>query len=110
MRAGPTPEARSGLPRPIERRLMRHYGRTPAGRIRLAAALRALGVLVRHHPKAALEALGAGAVQAGRVGVQELTRKLRRYDRAGPGRARRPLTRREMRAFREILERGGPDG
>ena len=76
----PIPRVRSGLPRPLERRLMRKYGRTTAGRMKMAAALRALAVLIRRHPRAALDMAGAGLVQAGRVGLQDLTRReLRRF-------------------------------
>jgi hypothetical protein len=107
----PVFEAKSGLPLQVERRLMRHYGRTPAGRIKLAAALRALGVLVRRHPKATLDMLGAGAVQAARVGVQELTHRLSRYDRDEAAPERRRLTPREWRRFRKLLDRtAGADG
>ena len=60
---------------------MRKYGRTTAGRMKMAAALRALAVLIGRHPRAALDMAGAGLVQAGRVGVQDLTRRLERFDR-----------------------------
>ena len=92
----PIPRVQSGLPRAIERQLMCRYARTTAGRMTLAAALRALAVLVGRHPRAALDAAGSGLVQAGRVGVQDLTRRLGRYERrtsppAEAGR-RAPLT------------------
>jgi hypothetical protein len=74
-------QPQSGLPRAIERRLLRRYARTPTGRITASAALRALGVLVRHHPGTALEMAGAGLVQAGRTGVQELTARVRSLER-----------------------------
>jgi hypothetical protein len=102
-------EAKSGLPRHVERQLMRHYGQTPAGRIRLAAVLRALGVLARRHPKATLDALGAGAVQAARTGVRELNQRLSRYDEESSVPERTLLTRRERRRFRRLLDRAAND-
>jgi hypothetical protein len=77
--------------------------------MRLAAGLRAVVVLVRRHPQAALDMAGAGMIQASRTGVRELTARLGRYDRslAAPGRR---LTKREVRQFRRLLDReaGGP--
>ena len=52
----------SDLPKRVERRLERHYGRTPGGRVKLAAALGALGILVRQHPKVLMGMIGAGAI------------------------------------------------
>ncbi|WP_158693441.1 hypothetical protein [Neorhizobium alkalisoli] len=52
--------------------VLKRYGKTPAGRIGAAAVLKALGVLVRRHPKTALEMVGAGLGEAGRVGFQEV--------------------------------------
>ena len=103
----PIPHVHSGLPRPLERRLMRKYGRTTAGRMKMAAALRALAVLIGRHPRAALDMAGAGLVQAGRVGVQDLTRRLSRFDRraeAPEAEPRPTLTRRELRRFRKMLD------
>ena len=70
-----------GLPRPLERYLLRGHDRTLAQRMKSAAAVRAIGVLVRHHPGAVAEALGAGVVRAGRVGVSELRDSLERRER-----------------------------
>jgi hypothetical protein len=95
-------EARSGLPPVLERALMRRYGRTAAGRMRAAGALRALGVLLRRHPKAAAEALGAGVLRAGRVGVADLAARL---SKRAPRPARQPRpTRAELRRLRRVLD------
>jgi hypothetical protein len=98
------PDPGGGRPGPLERRLMRRYGRGTLGRMKVAAGFRALSVLLRRHPRAALDMAGSGLVHAGRVGVRDLTRRLRRYDRSG---ARPParLTRREARAFQRLLDR-----
>ncbi|RCS24755.1 hypothetical protein DUT91_04625 [Phyllobacterium salinisoli] len=55
---------------------MKHAGDSALGRMKAAAKLRAIGVLVRKHPRALLAALSAGIWQAGRVGVQELLQSL----------------------------------
>jgi hypothetical protein len=99
------PDLDTGLPHALERRLIRRYGRSAGGRMRLAAAVRALVVLVRRHPRAALDMAGAGMVQASRTGVRELTARLGRYDRSPAAAPRARLTRREMRAFRRLLDR-----
>ena len=70
------PDARSGLPKPLERRLIRPYADTFLHRVGAAAAVRALGVLVRKHPRTALELLGAALAQAGRTGLAEVKRKV----------------------------------
>ena len=77
----------------------------PAGRIKLAAVLRAFGVLARKHPRATLDALGAGAVQAARTGVRELNQRLSRYEEESSVPERPLLTRREWRRFRRLLDR-----
>ena len=51
---------------------MRRYGKGPGGRMATAAAVRALAVLLRRHPRAAIDMAGAGLWAAGRVGVDEL--------------------------------------
>lgn len=51
---------------------MKRYGKTAAGRIGTAAMLRALSVLIRHHPGTALDMAGAGLKQAGRSGWAEV--------------------------------------
>ena len=82
----PLPDAHSGLPKPVERLLMRPYAGSARGRIGASATLRALGVLVRRHPKAAFDMLRAGAAQAGRIGLGEIKGKLfprRAEDRTG---------------------------
>jgi hypothetical protein len=72
----PLPDARTHLPKPIERRLLKPYEETLSGRVAAAATLRALSVLFRKHPKAAFHALAAGAVQAGRTGATEARNKI----------------------------------
>ena len=93
----------TGLPRPVERRLVRRYGKTATGRMTLAAAVKALSVLVRRHPKAALDMAAAAALKAGRVGVQGLTERLGRLERPAAAEPRRPLSRRERRRFLRAL-------
>jgi hypothetical protein len=94
----------TGLPAPVERRLVARYGQTSAGRIGLAAAVKALTVLIRKHPRAAVDMAAAAALKASRVGVQGLTERLGRLERTEP--PRRPLTRREMRRFLKLLRKG----
>jgi len=93
----------------VERRLVRHYGRTPGSRIKLAAVLRALAVLARRHPKAMVDMVASGAIQAARTGVQEVNARLRTWTGAEaeppPLPTRRRLTRREWRRFRQLLAR-----
>jgi hypothetical protein len=97
----------TGLPTPIERRLVGRYGRTVAGRAGLAAAIKALSVLIRRHPHAALDMAAAAAVKAGRVGVQSLTERLAPMERTRP--PSRPLSRRETRRFLKLLRSGQPN-
>jgi hypothetical protein len=106
MGAGPT-----GLPRPVERRLMKRYGSGTARRMGLAAALKALTVLVKRHPRAALDAAAAAAISAGRVGVQGLTERVARLDRGAAPAARRlrPLSRAERRQFLRLLREDQPN-
>ena len=66
------PDARSHLPRRIERRLLRRYATSAFGRIGSTAVLRALSVLVRRHPRAALDAASAGFAQAARTTFHEI--------------------------------------
>jgi hypothetical protein len=105
MRRPEAPDLDAGLPRALERRLARRYGQSAGRRVRLAAAVRAIVVLVHRHPRAALDIAGAGIVQASRSSVRELTARLGRYDRPQAAKTRRRLTRREMRAFRRLLDR-----
>ena len=98
----------SGLPKRVERRLERHYGRTPGGRVKLAAALGALGILVRQHPKVLMGMIGAGAIHAARAGVKELTSQVGRVEgeKELPAlEGRRSLNREEARRFRKLLDR-----
>jgi len=97
-------EALTGLPAPVEKRLINSYGRTARGRISIAAAAKALSVLLRRHPGAALDMAAAAAVKAGRVGVHTLVERL---EQLGPARQptikRRLLRRREVRRFLRML-------
>ena len=56
----------------MERWLLRSHSDTAFERITSTALLRALGVLLRRHPGAALSMLRAGAAQAGRASVSEV--------------------------------------
>jgi hypothetical protein len=99
-------DALTGLPKRVDRRLARRYGKTATGRMKLAAAAKALSVLLRRHPKAALDMAAAAALAAGRVGVRGLTDRLGRLDRGATTPAReppRPLSRRERRRFLRLL-------
>jgi hypothetical protein len=60
------------LPQPIERMVLRRYKGSAGSRLGAAVTLRALGVLLRDHPKAALDMAGAGLAQAGRSGFEEV--------------------------------------
>ena len=97
-------EALTGLPGPVERRLIDGYGRTTSARIRLAATIKALSVLLKRHPGAALDMAAAAAVKAGRVGVHALVERLEHLE---PPRQRaikrRPLSRPEVRRFVRML-------
>ena len=63
-------------------------------------------MLIRRHPRAAVDMAAAAAVKAGRVGVQGLTDRLGRLERpAAP--PRRPLSRREVRRFLDVLREAG---
>jgi hypothetical protein len=81
----------------------RRLARGPLGRVGLAAALQALGALVRRHPRAALDMLTSGAAAAGRVGAEELSARLR--PAARPAVRRRParLSAQERRRLRAWL-------
>ena len=97
----------TGLPRPVDRRLVRRYGKTATARMKLAAAAKALSVLLRRHPKAALDMAAAAAVAAGRVGVRGLTNRVARLDRhphrPAPTEPPRRLKRSEQRRFLRLL-------
>ncbi len=69
------PDARTHLPKVIERRLLRPYAGSVSGRIGASAVFRALSTLIRKHPKVALQVFGAGVVQAGKSSVGELKGK-----------------------------------
>jgi hypothetical protein len=70
------PHARTGLPRPLEHLLLKPYADTLFGRIWSAGTLRSISVLVRRYPRAALHVAGAGAVQAGKAGAEEVSHLL----------------------------------
>ena len=55
---------------------MKRYGKSPAGRIAASSMLRAVGVLIRHHPKAALDMAGSGLKEAGRSGIKEIKKAM----------------------------------
>ena len=94
----------TGLPAPLERRLIDRYGRTASGRITLAAAAKALSVLLKRHPGAALDMAAAAAVKAGRVGVHTLAERLEHLATLRPTAIkRRPLSRPELRRFVRML-------
>jgi hypothetical protein len=96
--------ALTGLPGPVERRLLDRYGRTAPSRIALAAAVKALTVLLKRHPRAALDMAAAAAIQAGRVGVQGITERLAHLE-GKPSEVDRPqLSRREVRRFIRMLQ------
>lgn len=97
------PDARSGLPKPLERRLLRAYADTALHRMGAAAVLRALGVLVRKHPGAAFDAARAAIAQAGRVGYGELKHALLgRREQPSPESPR--LGKRKLRRLRKMLD------
>jgi hypothetical protein len=70
------PHAHTGLPRSLERRLLKPYADTLFGRIWSAGALRSVSVLLRRHPRAALHVVGSGVLQAGKAGIEEITHVL----------------------------------
>jgi len=97
-------EALTGLPTPVERRLVARYGRTVPARITLAAAVKALSVLLKRHPRAALDMAAAAAVKAGRVGVHVLVERLEHLETPrGPALKRQALSRQEVRRFVRML-------
>lgn len=103
------PEARSGLPKFVERRLLEPYSDTVVHRVEGAAVVRALGVLVRKHPRAGLDMLGSGLAQAGRVGWGEIKRKIKgapsdTIDGEARGGMRNKLTKRELRRLARALD------
>ena len=100
---------RAGRPGRIEGRLLSRYGRTTPARLGLAAVVKAVAVLVRRHPRAALDAAAAGLVHAGRVGVHDLTERLRGPEKTGEEPPRpRPLSKTELRRFVRLLDRPPP--
>jgi hypothetical protein len=70
-----TPAARTHLPRALERRLLKPYAGSMLGRVASGAVARALSVLLRKHPRAALHAVAAGFAAAGRIGWGEARTK-----------------------------------
>ena len=99
----------TGLPAPVERRLMDRHGRTVPARIALAAAVKALSVLVKRHPGAALDMAAAAAVKAGRVGIHALVERLEPLESSEPRtRKLRRLSRGEVRRFVRMLRDDQP--
>jgi len=97
-------EAITGLPRPLDRRLVKRYGQSTPARIKLAAGMKALSVLLRRHPGAALDMAAAAALKAGQLGVHAMVERLERVptsDQTTP--PRRPLSRSEARRFLRML-------
>jgi hypothetical protein len=96
----------AGRRSPRGRRRRRWLG--PLGRVGLAAALKGMGTLVRRHPRAAVEALAAGAAAAARSALSEVQAAVEapRGRRADPSRRRRVrgLTKPERRRLREFLD------
>lgn len=99
--------------RGVKRRLSlwiaeRAVGGGTARRMTAAAALRALGLLLRRHPSVALEMAGAGLWAAGAVCVDDLKNRLATEVRPvseSPRRMRAPrLTSRERRRLRAVLK------
>lgn len=68
------PDARSGLPKTVEHHLTDRP--TATGRIGTSALLRAMSVLVRQHPRAALHMFRAGVAQAARASAWEVRQRL----------------------------------
>jgi hypothetical protein len=69
------PEAKTHLPGPIERRLLKPYAGSALGRVASGGVARALSVLIRKHPRAVLHAVAAGIAVAGRIGWDETRSK-----------------------------------
>ena len=101
------PDAHSGLPKPIERRLVSPYSETFLGRIGAAAVVRALGVLVRKHPRAALHIAGAGVLQAAKTSYAETKKALFSTSQESAEKESRPVTKidkKKLKALRRALE------
>jgi hypothetical protein len=101
------PDAHSGLPKPIERRLVSPYSGTFLGRIGAAAVVRALGVLLRKHPRAALHIVGAGALQAAKATYTETKKTLLSRSQPSAAHQPRPITKidkQKLKALRKALE------
>ena len=82
-------------------RVRRH--RSARSRVAREAGLEALKVLLKRHPRAALDVAAAAAVKAGRVSIQTLTERLRPDEPSAP--KVRHLTRAEIRQFLKALSR-----
>ncbi|WP_309085300.1 hypothetical protein [Chelativorans sp.] len=107
------PDAHSGLPKPIERRLIRPHAETAAGRVGASAAVRALGVLLRKHPRAALDMFGAALAQAAHAGAGEVKRKFRKKNPADDAPPEPPkLDKRKLKELEKALreERRNAEG
>ncbi|MFI0844456.1 hypothetical protein [Mesorhizobium sp. IMUNJ 23232] len=59
------------MPRSLERALLKPHSDTLFRRMTSAAMLRSASVLIRKHPRAAAHVVGAGLLQASRVGLTE---------------------------------------
>jgi hypothetical protein len=94
----------TGLPTPIERHLVDRFGRTASARHTLAAAVKALSVLARRHPAAALDMAATAAVKTGRVGVHRLAEKLSLPHPDPPVANRQPPSRTEIRRSLRVLK------
>jgi hypothetical protein len=102
------PDAHSGLPKPIEQRLVSPYSDTFLGRVGAAAVVRALGVLVRKHPRAALHIAGAGALQAAKTSYAETKKAI--FGRSCETSAEQPramtkVDKKKLRQLRKLLEK-----
>ena len=102
------PDAHSGLPKPIEQRLVSPYSDTFLGRVGAAAVVRALGVLVRKHPRAALHIAGAGALQAAKTSYSETKKAI--FGRSSEMSAEQPraltkVDKKKLRELRKLLEK-----
>ncbi|WP_254027226.1 hypothetical protein [Mesorhizobium ventifaucium] len=96
------------MPKFVERRLLQPYSDTILHRVEGAAAVRALGVLIRKHPRTALDMLGSGLAQAGLVGIREIKNKIK-GEHPQAARAGMPkLTKRQLRRLaRTVADKGG---
>lgn len=70
--------------------------------------MRALGVLIRNHPRTALDMLGSGLAQAGRVGIREIKNKIKGDQSKAPHAGMPKLTKRQLRRLaRTVADESG---